>query len=190
MKLIAGLGNPGTEYAANRHNIGFMCLSYIAKANRIVFDKKQGKARIGLGRIAGEDVILARPQTYMNLSGQAVRPLMQKYNLTLDDLYVIHDDLDLPLGKIRIKRGNSAAGHNGVKSIIAELGSQDFVRIRVGIGRPQAADEGRNNEVVDFVLGDFAREDKSILDGLLPRVSEAISCLLTDGLVVAMNRFN
>ena len=165
MKLIVGLGNPGKEYSANRHNVGFLSLNYLAKANHISFDKKQGKARVGTGMIAGNEVALAKPQTYMNLSGQAVLPLMQRYKLNLEDLVVIHDDLDLPLGKIRIRKSSSAGGHNGAKSIIASLGSQDFVRIRVGIGRPESAGESDNREVVDYVLGDFDREEmKTVLD--------------------------
>ena len=118
MKLIVGLGNPGRGYANNRHNMGFMCLNYFARTQGIQFDKKQGKARIGTGEVAGNKVVLARPQTYMNQSGQSVSRLVKKFNISLDDLLVIHDDLDLPLGKIRIRQGGSSGGHKGIESII------------------------------------------------------------------------
>jgi PTH1 family peptidyl-tRNA hydrolase len=190
VKLIVGLGNPGKEYSASRHNVGFVCINYLAKANAITFDKKQGKARIGTGRIAGNEVVLAKPQTFMNLSGQAVIPLVQRYYLGLDDILIIQDDMDLPLGKIRIRKTGSAGGHNGLKSIIASLGSQDFVRIKVGIGRPELADENRKGEVVDYVLGDFDRDEIKLLERTIPRVTEAVVFLLTDGVEAAMNKFN
>ncbi|MBI4188397.1 MAG: aminoacyl-tRNA hydrolase, partial [Chloroflexi bacterium] len=158
MNLIVGLGNPGRSYANNRHNLGFMCLSYFAKKHGLSFDKKQGQARTASGEVAGHKVILARPQTYMNASGEAVSYLVRKYKVSLEDLIVVHDDLDLPVGKIRIRRGGSAAGHKGIKSIIADLGSPDFVRIRVGIG--QSGDSRLNeNDVIDYVLGGFSEEE-------------------------------
>jgi len=189
MKLIVGLGNPGREYSTNRHNIGFLCLNHFARLHRITLDKKQGKARVGAGAVAGETVILARPQTYMNLSGQSVSLLMQKYKLVPDDLIVIHDDLDLPLGKIRIRKGSSAGGHNGAKSIIACLGTQDFIRIRVGISRPQAEGEAEC-AIVDYVLGDFTADDRQVIENTIRKVSDSIICLLTEGLTAAMNKFN
>jgi PTH1 family peptidyl-tRNA hydrolase len=189
MKLIVGLGNPGKEYSTNRHNIGFLCVNHFARIHRITFDKKQGKARVGKGVAAGNAVVLARPQTYLNASGVSVSQLMQKYKVALEDLIVIHDDLDLPLGKIRIRKGSRAGGHNGIKSIIASLGTQDFVRIRAGISRPQSGEED-SCSVVDYVLGDFTSEDKPVIEGTLPRVSDAIICLITEGLDTAMNRFN
>ena len=190
MKLIVGLGNPGKEYSTNRHNIGFLCLNHFARAHRITLDKKQGKSRIGTGRVAGNEVILAKPFTYMNLSGIAVNNLMQKYKINLEDLIVIHDDLDLPLGKIRIRRDSSAGGHNGIKSIIANLGTQDFIRIRVGISRPAAEGENKEECIVDYVLGDFTAEDKPIIEETIRRVSAAIISLITEGLNAAMNKFN
>ncbi len=190
MKLIIGLGNPGKEYSANRHNIGFLCLNHLAKANRITLDKKQGKARVGFGRIAGSEVVLAKPQTYMNASGQSVILLMQKYQLSVDDLVVIQDDMDLPLGKIRLRKGSSSGGHKGAASIISVLGSQDFVRIRVGIGRPVTEKGSKEQEVIDYVLGDFTRDDQPVLDDVIRRVGEAVVCYLTAGLSAAMNQFN
>jgi len=193
MKLIAGLGNPGRGYANNRHNVGFMCLNYFAKKQGIRFDKKRGKARIGIGEIAGTKVALARPQTYMNLSGQSVCLLVKKFDINLNDLLVIHDDLDLPLGKIRIRQGGGSAGHKGVNSITTELGSQDFIRIRVGIGRPSVTGgsaEIGEADIIAYVLSDFTREEKQPITQAITRVSEAVLCILTEGLTGAMNKYN
>ncbi|MFC2006785.1 aminoacyl-tRNA hydrolase [Chloroflexota bacterium] len=187
MKLIIGLGNPGRGYSLNRHNLGFMCLNHFAKTHGIPFDRKQGKARIGKINIATNEVILARPQTYMNRSGQAVSKLVKRFNITPDDLIIIYDDLDLPLGKIRLRYDGSSAGHRGIESIIAELGSQDFTRIRVGIGHPAEATE---NTIFSYVLSDFTSEEKLTVLQVIPKVSEAILCLLTEGLTAAMNKYN
>ena len=189
MKLIVGLGNPGRTYADNRHNLGFMCLKYFGKTQGIRFDRKQSQARTGSGEVAGNQVILARPQTYMNLSGQSVRQLVKKFNIDLDDLIVIHDDLDLPLGKIRIRQGGGSGGHKGIDSIISYLGSRDFIRLRVGIERP-AAPETDEIEIVNYVLSDFTPEEKEVIKRVLPSVSDAILCLLTEGLTAAMNQYN
>jgi PTH1 family peptidyl-tRNA hydrolase len=188
--LIVGLGNPGRGYSSNRHNIGFLCLNYFARENRIEFDKKQNWARVGLGKAAGRSLVLAKPQTYMNASGESVAALMRRYSAGLDDLIVVHDDLDLPLSKIRIRRGSSAAGHNGIKSIIANLGSQDFVRIRTGIGRPGSPGEAGEQPIVDYVLGDFSAQEKMLLPEIMARVSLAILTLLEKGLTEAMNSYN
>ncbi len=192
MKLIVGLGNPGRGYANNRHNVGFVCLNHFAKTQGIRFDRKQGKARIGIGKVAGSKVVLARPQTYMNLSGQSVSRLIKKFNINLNDLLVIHDDLDLPLGKIRIRHGSSSGGHKGIDSIISSLGNQDFSRLRVGIGRPTTEDFAETSEadIVAYVLSNFTSEEKQIVVQVIPRVSEAIYCLLSQGLAVAMNKYN
>ena len=193
MKLIVGLGNPGRGYAHNRHNIGFICLNHFARTQGIRFDKKQGRARIGLGEVAGSKGVVAKPQTYMNKSGRSVSLLVRKFNVGLDNLLIIHDDLDLPLGKIRIRQNGSAGGHKGVGSIITELGSQNFIRIRVGIGRPgknEGFTEFSDDEIKAYVLSDFTPAEKQAITQVIPRVSEAILCLLTEGLVVAMNRYN
>jgi PTH1 family peptidyl-tRNA hydrolase len=189
MKLIVGLGNPGRVYANNHHNIGFVCVNYFARSQGIKFDRKQGRARIGTGKVAGKEVVLAKPQTYVNLSGQSVSRLIRKFNINLNDLLVIHDDLDLPLGKIRISHGSSAGGHKGVESIITELGSQDFVRLRVGIGRPTKPVLSEA-DIIAYVLSDFTAEERQTVAQAIPRVSEAILCLLTEGLTPAMNRYN
>ncbi len=193
MKLIVSLGNPGRGYANSRHNVGFVCLNHFARRQSIRFDKKQGKARIGTGEVAGSKVVVAKPQTYMNRSGRSVSLLVKNFNVSLDNLLVIHDDLDLPLGKIRVRQGGSAGGHKGVNSIITELGSQNFIRIRVGIGRPvknEGFTEFSEDEIINYVLSYFTPDEKQTITQVIPRVSEAILCLLTEGLVAAMNRYN
>jgi len=193
MKLIVGLGNPGQGHANNRHNVGFVCLNHFARKQSIRFDKKHCKARIGIGEVAGGEVVLARPQTYMNKSGQSVGLLVRKFDVSLNNLLVIHDDLDLPLGKIRIRQGGSSAGHKGIGSTIAELGSQDFIRIRVGIGRPitiESATGINETDIKAYVLSDFTPDEKQAITQVIPTVGEAILCLLTEGLVVAMNKYN
>ena len=192
MKLIVGLGNPGRGYANNRHNVGFVCVNHFAKTQGIRFDRKQGKARIGSGEVAGSKIVLAKPQTYVNLSGQSVSRLVKRFNINLNELIVIHDDLDLPLGKIRISHGSSSGGHKGVDSIISCLGSQDFTRLLVGIGRPatEGPAEASEIDIVAYVLSDFTPDEKQVIVRVTPRVGEAILCLLSQGLAVAMNKYN
>ncbi len=191
MKLIIGLGNPGRVYADNRHNIGFMCLNHFAKTQGIGFDKKQGHARIGSGEVVGSQVLLAKPQTYMNLSGQSVSRLVKRFNINLSDLLIIHDDLDLPLGKIRIRQSGSSGGHKGIGSIITELGSQDFLRLRVGISHPvEDAGEISESGIIAYVLSGFTPEEKQVITQVVPKVGETILCLLTEGLTAAMNKYN
>jgi len=191
MKLIVGLGNPGQAYANNRHNLGFICLNYFARTQGIRFDKKQGQARTGSGEVAGSKVVLAKPQTYMNLSGQSVSRLVKKFKIDLDDLLVIHDDLDLPLGKIRLRRGGSAGGHKGINSIISELESQDFSRLKIGVGHPAVSStEISEADIISYVLNDFTPEETAAVTQAVPRVSEVILCLLTEGLTAAMNKYN
>jgi PTH1 family peptidyl-tRNA hydrolase len=193
MKLIVGLGNPGRIYADNRHNIGFMCVSHLARTQGIRFDKKQGYARTGTGEISGEKVVLARPQTYMNSSGESVSRLTKRLKINPTDLIVIHDDLDLPTGKIRIRQDGRSGGHKGLDSIIAHLKSRDFYRVRVGIGRPflpETSATDKEAEVVAYVLNNFTPEEKEIITVAIPKVSQAIVCLLTEGLTAAMNKYN
>jgi PTH1 family peptidyl-tRNA hydrolase len=189
MKLIVGLGNPGRSYASNRHNIGFICLRYFARARAIKLNQKKGLARIGTGVVAGNKVVLARPQTFMNNSGQSVSRLLRKFKVSPKDLLVIHDDLDLPLAKIRISSGSGSGGHKGINSVIAELGTQEFTRIRVGIGRP-ANPTPTEDDIIAYVLSDFTPQERKAISLVIPRVGEAILCLLTEGLTTAMNRFN
>ncbi len=173
--------------------MGFMCLNYFAKTQGIRLDKKQGQARVGTGEVADNDIVVARRQTFMNQSGESVSRLIKKFNINLDDLLVIHDDLDLLLGKIRIRRGGSSGGHKGIESIIADIDSKDFIRIRVGTGRPNKVEDNnwaKEAEIIDYVLSDFTSEEKQIIEAVIPRVGEAIYCLLTEGLTEAMNKYN
>jgi PTH1 family peptidyl-tRNA hydrolase len=192
MKLIVGLGNPGQGYARNRHNIGFRCLNHFARRQGIRFDSRRGNARTGVGEVAGGGVILAKPQTFMNLSGLPVSRLVKKYGVALSDLLVVYDDLDLPLGKVRLRYGGGSGGHKGVSSIISSLGSQDFPRLRVGIGRPAMTENPVETDegVISYVLGDFTPEEARIVAQVIPRVSEAIVCFLTEGISSAMNKYN
>ncbi len=193
MKLIVGLGNPGSRYAKNRHNIGFICLNYFARHYSIRWNKKQAKARTGTGEIGGNTVLLAKPQTYMNCSGQSVSRLVNKFRVDLNDLIVIHDDLDLSPGKIRIRQGGSSGGHKGIDSVISEMGSRDFIRIRFGIGRPLPGGGSfftNDDDIIDFVLSDFTSDEQLSIKPSIIRVSEAITCLLNEGLEAAMNRYN
>jgi len=188
MKLIVGLGNPGRDYGQHRHNMGFRCVNYFARKHGLEFNKRQARSQIARGKIAGVDVVLAKPQTFMNLSGQAVSLLVQQLSLPLTDLIVVYDDLDLPLGKIRIREKGSAGGHRGMQSVINILGSQDFPRIRVGLGRPPEVHS--EDEVAAYVLSEFTSEEQPVVTEAVAHVSEALECLLSTGIDEAMNRFN
>jgi PTH1 family peptidyl-tRNA hydrolase len=193
MKLIVGLGNPGLVYSRNRHNIGFMCLNRLARKHGVRFAHKKGQARVGEGEIAGTELVLARPQTMMNLSGNSVGRLIKRYKISPEDLIIIHDDLDLPLGKIRIRQGGQSGGHKGIESIIEELENADFIRIRVGISRPDYADSentDKDAEVIGHVLSDFDSSENKIVAEVIKKVGESILCLLSDGLIAAMNKYN
>jgi PTH1 family peptidyl-tRNA hydrolase len=193
MKLIVGLGNPKSGYSRNRHNIGFICLNYFARRNDIRWDKKQANSRTGTGKINSDSVLLAKPQSYMNYSGHSVSRLVNKFKTNINELIVIHDDLDLPLGRIRLRRGGSSGGHKGIDSIINELGMRDFVRIRFGIGRPLSGNGIALKDEVDiinFVLSDFTPDERNVIKNAIIQVCEAITCILNEGLEVAMNRYN
>jgi PTH1 family peptidyl-tRNA hydrolase len=191
VKLIVGLGNPGKTYAHNRHNVGFQCLNYFARLHSIRFWHRQCHARVGAGKISGEKLLLARPGTFMNLSGKSVACLVRKHKIPLSDLLVIYDDLDLPLGKIRLRQGGSSGGHKGMNSIISALGSEDFPRIRVGIGRPDGEKQSTSEDaIVRYVLSDFSRQEEAMIKPVLTTVAEAIDCFLTRGVTAAMNKFN
>ena len=191
MKLIVGLGNPGKTYAHNRHNVGFQCLNYLARLHSIRFDQRQCRARVGLAEVRGEKLLLAKPGTFVNLSGKSVASLVHKHNIPLRDLLVIYDDLDLPLGKIRLRQSGSSGGHKGMNSIISALGSEDFTRIRVGIGRPQAEGQSMSEDaIVKYVLSNFSPQEEAIVKPVIAKVAEAIDCFLTQGIETAMNKFN
>lgn len=193
MKLIVGLGNPGKTYAHNRHNVGFRCLNYLAKLHSIPVKKHQCRSQVGIGKIAGIEVLLAKPKTFVNLSGEAVGRLAQKYKIAVNDLIVIYDDLDLPLGKLRLRAGGSAGGHKGINSIISALGSKDFPRIKVGIGRPTKEDGTAITDedvIVGYVLSNFTPQEEAAIKPTIVTAAEAIHCILTEGIVAAMNKFN
>jgi len=191
MKLIVGLGNPGKTYAHNRHNVGFQCLNHFARLRSIRLDRRQCQARVGIGKVRGEKLLLAKPGTFMNLSGNSVAGLVRKYKIPLSDLLVIYDDLDLPLGKIRLRQSGSSGGHKGMNSIISALGSEAFPRIRVGIGRPQADEQSISEDaIVNYVLSNFSLQEEAIIKPVIARVSEAIDCFFTQGIEAAMSKFN
>lgn len=186
MFLIVGLGNPGREYANTRHNIGFRCVDALAARHSLVFeDKKRSKAKIALGNIQGYRVLLAKPQTYMNLSGGAVQGLAAFYQIPPAQIMVIFDDLDLPVGTLRIRPKGGSGGHKGVTSIIQRLGTRDFPRIRVGIGRPDTP-----MDPASYVLRPFDGPEEAEVAGAVERVILTIETWLTDGIDPAMNRFN
>ncbi|MEA1872684.1 MAG: aminoacyl-tRNA hydrolase [Chloroflexota bacterium] len=191
MKLIVGLGNPGKTYAHNRHNVGFRCLNYFARLHSIRFDHKQCRARVGLAEVRDEKLLLAKPRTFVNLSGNPVACLVHKHAIPLSDLLVIYDDLDLPLGKIRLRQSGGSGGHKGMNSIISALGSEVFPRIRVGIGRPQGEKQPANEDaIVNYVLSDFSPQEEATIKPVIIKVSEAIDCFLTEGIEAAMSKFN
>ena len=192
MKLIVGLGNPGRNYAHNRHNVGFRCINYLAKLHSIKSKRIQCHSQVRIGNIADTEVLLAKPMAYVNLSGEAVQLLMRKYKIPIDNMIVIHDDLDLPLGKLRLRSGGSAGGHRGIDSIIGTLGTKDFSRIKIGIGRPEGEENNgpATDMVIDHVLSDFSPEEEEIIKQSVARAAEAIECILSEGLIAAMNKFN
>ena len=201
MKLIVGLGNPGAKYAGTRHNAGFSVIDELAERYNIKVDISKHKALIGKGIIKGEKVILAMPQTFMNLSGESVRAIMDFYKLTVEDLIVVYDDIDLDVGKLRIREKGSAGGHNGMKNIILHSGSQEFVRVRVGVGKkPEQMDLadhvlGRfgSNErklVEDHVLSRFGKNELPIMRQSCSRACDALEEIICDGAVAAMNKYN
>ncbi len=183
--MVVGLGNPGPRYARNRHNIGFQCVDLLAQRAHLTFDRVQFRAVMAMGQFADTHVLLAKPQTFMNLSGQAVVPLLRYYKVELSDMLVLYDELDLPLGRLRLRAEGGAGGHNGMKSIIAQLGSQVFPRLRIGIGRPP----GRM-EPADYVLQDFSSDQEIEMAFVRPRVVEGIELWLREGIQAAMNQLN
>ena len=183
MKMIVGLGNPGKDYARTRHNVGFMAIDRLAEQYGISVSKKECRALTGKGIIAGTQVLLVKPQTYMNDSGSAVGQLIHYYD-TIDDFIIIHDDMELPLGKIRFKQKGSAGGHNGIKSVIAHLNSQVFDRLQVGIGHDD------HNNVIGHVLSGFHKDEVPVIDDVLSHVDEWLSFWLKEGIVATMNKYN
>jgi PTH1 family peptidyl-tRNA hydrolase len=185
MWLVAGLGNPGEEYAETPHNLGFMVADVLAARHGIRISRPDSLSLIGPGQIAGKPVLLAKPQTYMNLSGTSLKPLIAKHEILPENLILVYDDLDLPLGKIRVRPKGSPGSHNGVKSVTASLGTQEFSRVRIGIhpGHPL-------NSGIDYVLSRFTRQQKKELDETVGRAADAVDLIIAEGVEKAMAVFN
>ena len=182
--LIVGLGNPEKQHAGNRHNVGFQAIDLLAARYNIRCTKKRYRALLGEGKIGAHRVMLVKPQTYMNESGVSVGPLSGSYRVRPEHILVIHDDLDLPLGKIRLRPGGSGGGHRGIASLIGQLGTPEFGRLRIGIGRPEQGDP------VDYVLDDFTREQAPVIAQSFAALPEIVETVLDAGIRQAMNRYN
>jgi PTH1 family peptidyl-tRNA hydrolase len=185
MFLVAGLGNPGEEYAHTPHNLGFRTVDRLAERHGIRITRRDSKALVGVGEIDGREVMLAKPQTFMNLSGTSLRPLMEKHSIGLEQLIVVYDELDLPWRALKIKPKGSAAGHNGMKSVIASLGSNEFVRVRLGIHPDHPVKDG-----AEFVLAPFRRSQGKDLEELVDYAADAVRSIIAEGVVKAMTKFN
>ncbi|GEQ20214.1 aminoacyl-tRNA hydrolase [Clostridium butyricum] len=183
MFLIVGLGNPGSQYEDTRHNIGFKVVDNIAKEYNIEINRQKFKGMCGEGFINGEKVILLKPTTYMNLSGESVREVVDFYKLSNDDVLVIYDDISLDVGRLRIREKGSAGGHNGIKSIIAHLGTDIFPRIKVGVGQP-------NVDLVNYVLGKFTKEEMEVLNESIDASTRAAKEIISNDVKTAMNIYN
>ncbi|MGQ9682971.1 MAG: aminoacyl-tRNA hydrolase [Anaerolineae bacterium] len=182
--LVVGLGNPGPAYVRNRHNAGFQCLAHYAERAGMRFSFYRFRASLAEKVIDGRRLLLARPLTYMNESGQAVGPLVRHYRVALQDLLVVYDDLDLPTGKLRLRARGGSGGHKGLDSIQRVLGTQEVPRLRLGIGRPLSGD------AVDYVLSDFGHDEQVLVQAMCERAAAAIDCFVNHGIVAAMNRYN
>jgi len=186
MIVIAGLGNPGSKYEKTRHNVGFQVIERIAAQYHIDINMKRHKALCGTGMIEGIKVLLIKPQTYMNLSGESIRETLNFYKMNPEkEFLVIYDDISLPLGQLRIRKKGSAGGHNGIKNIIQNLGTQEFMRIKIGVG-----EKPEDYDLVDYVLGHFSKEDEKIMKEAYERAVRAVAGILVDGPDQAMNDFN
>ena len=186
MKLIVGLGNPGIEYQFTPHNIGFLAVDRIASDHGVEIRNRQCRALTARIQVGNETVLLAKPETYMNLSGMSVRELLAQYDAKPEsDLIVIQDELDFPLGTLRIHTRRSSAGHNGIESIIGALGTQDFLRIRIGVAPDHKVEDGK-----DYLLSPFRKAQMSTVEEMLDTAAEAVKVILTEGPAAAMNRFN
>jgi PTH1 family peptidyl-tRNA hydrolase len=188
LKLLVGLGNPGRDYAGHRHNLGFVVVERLASRLGIALAQEKFEARFGQGDVEGHRILLLEPQTYMNGSGAAVAAAVRFYKVGLKDLLVVHDELDLPFGRLQLKRGGGTGGHNGLESIVERLGEEGFARLRVGIGKPPGPNA--KERVVGHVLHDFSAEERAELPALIDRAAEMAESWLRLGLAQAMNRHN
>ncbi len=186
MYLVAGLGNPGSEYNMTRHNIGFSAIDYIADLNNAKIKKLKYKSLFNEINCNGEKVFLVKPQTYMNLSGESIRDFCSFYKIKPENVIIICDDISLPPGKIRIRRKGSAGGHNGLKSIIYQLNSEDFIRIKIGVGSP----EHKDYDLADYVLGRFSKDEIPVLEDSIIKASKAVVEIIKNGVDSAMNKYN
>ncbi len=186
MYIIAGLGNPGKNYAGTRHNIGFDALDIIASKNNIKFNKTKFRADFGEGIIGGEKVVLVKPQTFMNLSGESIRPLRDFYKVPDENIIIIYDDISLPLGKLRLRGKGSAGGHNGMKSIIYQLQTDVFPRLKIGVGAPPDTDY----DLADYVLGKFSKDEIEVLLKTVDKVNDAVESIIRNGVEMTMSKFN
>ncbi len=185
MYIIIGLGNPTREYAGTRHNIGFDVITRLSDEYNIPLDLKKHKAICGKGYIGGQKVLLAQPQTYMNLSGESVRELIDYYKVTPEEIIVVYDEINLDIGQLRVRPKGSAGGHNGIKNIIHHLGTMEFPRVRVGVG-----EKPKGWDLADYVTGHFSREEEPIVRDALGEAAKACQVIIEDGIETAMNRFN
>lgn len=186
MYIIVGLGNPRKEYENTRHNIGFMAIDELAKRCNIHVIESKHKALIGKGYLAGQKVILAKPLTFMNLSGESVRQLIDYYKVDEESqLIVLYDDISLEPGKLRLRKKGSAGGHNGIKNIIAHLGHDCFMRVKIGVG-----EKPKGYDLADYVLGHFSKEEKVVMGDALKKAADAVETIIADGIEAAMNRYN
>ena len=185
MYLIVGLGNPESDYSKTRHNMGFNVVNKIAEKYKISVEQKKFDALFGMGEIEGEKVILLKPQTFMNLSGKSIIQVVNFYKIPRENIFVIYDDMDVEKGKIRIRKKGSAGSHNGMKSVVEQLGTEEFTRIRVGIGKPEF-----ENDSINFVIGAIPEEELEILDEGTTKASKAMIEIIKNGVDIAMNKFN
>lgn len=184
VKLIVGLGNPGKEHARNRHNAGFQLLHRVAARYELSFDRIESQALLAHGELEGERVILLKPLTYMNRSGEAVKPAVRRYGIPMSDILIAYDDLDLPLGTIRLREHGASGGHKGMDAIIASLRTQDIARLRIGIGRPKVGPPE------EYVLQDFSLQESIIMEEAYEKALAALECLVREGITAAMNKYN
>jgi PTH1 family peptidyl-tRNA hydrolase len=184
VKLVVGLGNPGADYHETRHNLGYRVVETLAHQYRILLKERAEKAVYGQGSIKGVKVVLSKPLTFMNRSGGAVRDLCQTFQISPADLIVIHDDIDLDLGRLRIKTRGGHGGHNGLKSILEALGTDRFIRVKLGVGRP------RGEEAMDHVLSSFTLQERPVVDEMIGHAVAAVELVIIDGIAQAMNQFH
>jgi len=185
LKIVVGLGNPGASYARTKHNVGFWVVDRLAQSLNADMSRSKFQAHYAESTVQSEKIVLLKPHTYMNLSGQAVREAVDWYKCVAQDVIVVYDDMDLPAGSLRLRSKGSAGGHNGMKSLIQHLGGSDFPRVRIGVGRPEAS-----RIVIDHVLSPFSKEDKAQVDQAVERAHDAILLACRESFDLAMNRFN